>query len=44
MKILYLVATTRRKNRENLTGKISNWKHTLNILTIHHGDRLATTQ
>ena len=44
MKVLYLVATARRKNRENLTGKISNWKHALNILTIHYGDRLATTQ
>jgi putative transposase len=43
LKVLYLVATTRRPNRENLTGKISNWKHALNILTIHYGDRLATT-
>ncbi len=44
MKVLYLVATTRRRNRENLTGKISNWKHALNILTIHYGDRLNATQ
>ncbi len=43
MKVLYLVATARRPNRENLTGKISNWKQALNILTIHYGDRLATT-
>lgn len=42
LKVLYLVATTRRPNRENLTGRISNWKHALNILTIHYGDRLAT--
>jgi hypothetical protein len=27
-----------------LTGKISNWKHALNILTIHYGDRLTATQ
>jgi putative transposase len=44
MKVLYLVATTKRRNRENLTGRISNWKHALNILTIHYGDRLNTTQ
>jgi hypothetical protein len=44
MKVLYLVATTRRRNRENLTGRISNWKHALNILTIHYGDRLDATQ
>jgi putative transposase len=44
MKVLYLVATTRRKNRENLTGRISNWKQALNILTIHYGGRLDTTQ
>ncbi len=44
IKVLYLVATARRKNRENLTGQISNWKHALNILTIHYGDRLTATQ
>jgi transposase-like protein len=44
LKVLYLVATTRRKNRENMTGKISNWKQALNILTIHYGDRLTATQ
>jgi transposase-like protein len=44
MKVLYLVATARRPNRENLTGRISNWKHALNILTIHYGDRLDATQ
>lgn len=41
MKVLYLVAITRRKNRENLTGQISGWKHILNTLTIHYGDRIA---
>jgi putative transposase len=44
MKVLYLLATARPKNREDLTGNISNWKHALNILTIHYGDRLTTTQ
>ena len=41
LKVLYLVATTRRKNRENMTGKINGWKHILNALTIHYGDRIA---
>ena len=40
MKILYLVATTRRKNRGNLTGKTNGWKTTLNTLTVHYGDRI----
>jgi putative transposase len=40
MKVLYLVATTRRHNRENLTGRINSWKHILNTLTIHYGDRI----
>ena len=43
MKVLYLVATTRRPNRENMTGGISNWKGVLNALTIHYGDRLTAT-
>jgi putative transposase len=43
MKVLYLVATTRRPNRENLTGQIHNWKQILNALTIHYGDRLNAT-
>ena len=42
MKVLYLVATARRKNRENLTGKINGWKSILNALTVHYGDRIAT--
>ena len=41
MKVLYLVAIARRKNRENMTGKINGWKHILNTLTIHYGDRIA---
>ena len=40
MKVLYLTATARRKNRENLTGQIGGWKHILNTLTIHYGERL----
>ena len=41
MKILYLVATTKHKNRENLNGKTNGWKTILNTLTIHYGDRIA---
>ena len=41
MKVLYLVATTRRKNRSNLTGKTNGWKTILNTLTVHYGDRTA---
>ena len=41
MKVLYLVATQRRANRENLTGQINGWKHILNTLSIHYGDRIT---
>ena len=41
MKILYLVATAKRTNRENLTGKTNGWKAILNTLTVHYGDRIA---
>jgi putative transposase len=41
LKVLYLVATQRRPNRENLTGRINGWKHILNALTIHYGDRIT---
>ena len=41
MNIFYLVATTKHKNRENLTGKTNGWKTILNTLTIHYGDRIA---
>ena len=40
MKVLYLVATQRRPNRENLTGKTNGWKHILNALTVHYGERI----
>jgi len=42
MKVLYLVATTRRPNRENMTGRINGWKNILNALTVHYGDRITT--
>ena len=40
MKVLYLVATAKKKNRENMTGEINGWKHILNTPTIHYGDRI----
>jgi transposase-like protein len=40
MKVLYLVATTRRPNRPDLIGQINGWKEILNALTIHYGERL----
>jgi transposase-like protein len=44
MNVLYLVATSRRQNPENMTGRTHNWKQILNALTIHYGDRLTITQ
>jgi transposase-like protein len=41
LKVLYLVATTRRKNRENMTGRTNGWKAILNELTVHYGDRIT---
>ncbi len=41
MMVLYLVATAKRTNRENLTGKTNGWKAILNTLTVHYGDRIA---
>ncbi len=41
MKVLYLVATARRKNRSNLTGKTNGWKAILNTPAVHYGDRIA---
>lgn len=40
MKVLYLVANTQRKNRQDLVGKTAGWKQILNALTIHYADRL----
>ncbi len=33
LKVLYLVATARVKNRENMTGQINGWKGILNTLS-----------
>lgn len=41
LKVLYLVATRRRKNRENLIGRTNGWKAILNVLTIHYGARVT---
>ena len=41
MKVLYLVATTKRNNRQNLTAKTNGSKAILNTLTMHYGDRIA---
>jgi transposase-like protein len=43
LKVLYLVATQKRKNRDNMTGKTNGWKNILNTLTIHYGDRIAAS-
>jgi len=43
LKVLYLVATERRKNRSNPTGKINSWKPILNALTVHYRDRVQAT-
>lgn len=40
LKVLYLTAIERRKNRSNPTGRINGWKHILNTLTIHYHDRI----
>jgi hypothetical protein len=40
LKVLYLVATQKRPNRENLIDKTNGWKHILNALTVHYGDRI----
>jgi putative transposase len=43
LKVLYLTAIARRKNRENMTGRINGWKQILNTLVIHYGDRINPT-
>ncbi len=43
LKVLYLVATQKRPNRENLTGKTNGWKSIMNALTGHYGDRITAT-
>lgn len=41
LKVLYLVATQQRKNRQDMTGKITGWKSILNTLHVHYGDRIT---
>jgi transposase-like protein len=41
LKVLYLVAIQKRKNRQDMTGKINSWKTILNTLTVHYGERIA---
>jgi transposase-like protein len=41
LKVLYLVATQKRKNRSNMSGKTNGWKNILNTLTVHYGERIA---
>jgi putative transposase len=41
LKVLYLTATAKRHNRQNLTGQINGWKQILNTLTIHYGNRIT---
>jgi putative transposase len=43
LKVRYLVATEKRPNRSNPTGKVNGWKSILNALTIHYGERIAAT-
>lgn len=40
LKVLYLVIQNPLKNRSNITGKVVGWKHALNTLAMHYGDRL----
>lgn len=42
LKVLFLVATEKRPNRSNPTGRINGWKQILNTLTIYYGDRIQT--
>lgn len=44
LKVLYLTAIERRKNRTNPTGRINGWKTILNALTIHYSDRITAAQ
>ncbi|MEM8619182.1 MAG: IS256 family transposase [Actinomycetota bacterium] len=40
LKVLFLTAIEKRKNRSNPTGRINGWKSILNTLTIHYHDRI----
>lgn len=41
LKVLYLAARKREKNRPNPTGQIPGWKSILNTLSLTYGDRLG---
>jgi transposase-like protein len=41
LNVLYLVATRRRKNRQDLIGRTNGWKAILNVLTVHYGARIT---
>jgi transposase-like protein len=41
LKVHYLAATQRHKNRTNPTGQIPGWKGILNVLSMTYGDRLG---
>ncbi len=41
LKVLYLTATKKRKNRQDLAGRIHGWKTILNTLTVHYGERIT---
>jgi transposase-like protein len=41
LKVLYLVANTRRPNRSDLVGRMNGWKGILNALSIHYGERIS---
>jgi putative transposase len=41
MKVLYLVAQQQHPGRANLMGRINGWKHILNALSVHYGDRIT---
>ena len=41
LKVLYLAAKVREKNRPNPTGQINGWKQILNVLSLTFGDRLG---
>ena len=41
LKVLYLAARHREKNRPNPSGRINSWKSVLNVLSLTYGDRLG---
>ena len=41
LKVLYLAAHQRDKNKANPAGRINGWKSVLNVLSMTYGDRLG---